>query len=561
MKRGTASIDARWDEPEPCAMQAVLARASLGRVLRVVARVVRAVFAVAVVAALGCQSGASLGATCRRASDCTGALVCTLGACRAACRVSRDCTLGQRCLVEPTTGVTACSVAQLDDCMAHPCPNGLTCSAGTCVNACGDVVACPDGNCVGNVCIATPIDAGVSLDAPVADAHDAAPSCHGPSCDPVVHLAMGDDRVLAITASGALWGWGHTENGALGDGATAHGNCATCSPTPVRALAPDGTPIADVIDASTGSYFSCAVRRDGTVVCWGRNYFGQRGDGGPDGDLMGHVVIDATMAPLSGVTRVRSGDTYSCAIRGANAEVWCWGVGGAGQLGTAMMVDSHVATLASELGTGVRDLAINSAHTLALASDGSIRGVGDDSCDVLAEATPSAQVLHANPGPLTAVTALATSSWNACALSGGALSCWGLVGAVLGSPMGMTFPTCSLCPSSCTAMPIAIPQPATHPITHLSGHGDGTYFGTSDDGALYVWGGAFGEPYASVPMPTLVPLSAPVSEAHVGGGAACLLTSSGDVLCWGKNDQGQLAQGFVSTTDIMVPSPIPVVWP
>jgi hypothetical protein len=329
----------------------------------------------------------------------------------------------------------------------------------------------------------------------------------------------------------------------------------------VRALGPDGLPITDAIAASTGDNFSCAVRRDGSVLCWGRNYAGQLGNGMPDaGDFAAHVVVDATLTPLSGVSRIRSSYVQTCVIRGAAREVWCWGGGSSGQLGTGTSADSNVAVPATELGSGALDLALAGSHALVLLSDGTIRGVGDDGCDELAEAAPSAAVLVASPGPVTGASSIAASSYDTCAVTGATLSCWGFVGPSLGSPTG-TFMTCGGCPGSCTASPQTIMQPATHPITHVLGPSGGTFFGTSDDGVLYVWGGAFGEPYTNTPMPLEIPLSAPAVEAHVGGSAACLLTSEGDVRCWGKNDHGQLGQGGVSTPDITVGTPSLVVWP
>ena len=419
-------------------------------------------------------------------------------------------------------------------------------------------------------------DAGVLPDA--APDVDAGSNCHGPGCDPVVALAMGAQRALAVTASGALWGWGNSASAALGDGVSSHAGCANCSALPVRALAAAGSPLAGVVAASVGFDFGCALIRDQTVQCWGRNYAGQRGDGhADDGILVPRQVVrdDGTGGTviLDHVTQIRSGDEFTCAVRDAAAggvdagvsastEVWCWGAGAEGQLGTGAAVPySNIALHATELGTHTISLAIAGTHVLALSSDGTILGIGDDSCGVVGSTTTSASRLTAGLGQVTGASEIATTLYHTCAITSPStapgLSCWGMASEALGSGSVPTM-ACPSCGRNCATMPFSLAQPS-EPIEHLFGPSGGTFFGTTASGALYVWGGAFNEPFDSITVPTLVRVP-PAIEAHVGGTAACALTRDGDVLCWGSNDQGQLGRGTITGVGMIDHTPNTVMW-
>lgn len=70
---------------------------------------------------------------------------------------------------------------------------------------------------------------------------------------------------------------------------------------------------------SLGVGHACGVRTDGSVACWGeREYVGL----GP--------VATGPMSPtpvpgLTGVTRLYGGMAGFCALRGTEAQLWCWG--------------------------------------------------------------------------------------------------------------------------------------------------------------------------------------------------------------------------------------------
>lgn len=129
----------------------------------------RARLVISAVLLAACQSSPPIGDACARASDCASPLVCAIGRCRAACATSADCSVGARCLVDPTSGSRVCSLS-VDGCATHACARGFVCVDDACVNACGSLVECPDGVCSDGACVAIASDAGPPPDAAIADA-------------------------------------------------------------------------------------------------------------------------------------------------------------------------------------------------------------------------------------------------------------------------------------------------------------------------------------------------------------------------------------------------------
>lgn len=85
----------------------------------------------------------------------------------------------------------------------------------------------------------------------------------------VVEVAASASTSCARVRSGAVWCWGRGDSGQLGDGRTNYGQ-----PSPVRVHE-----LTDAVSVSVGRRHACAVRRDGSVWCWGNNALGQIGDG------------------------------------------------------------------------------------------------------------------------------------------------------------------------------------------------------------------------------------------------------------------------------------------
>ena len=75
----------------------------------------------------------------------------------------------------------------------------------------------------------------------------------------------------------------------------------------------------EAIEVGLGAEHACALRRDGTVVCWGRNERGQLGDGATE--------PRAEPVPVAGVSDVEAiavGAAHACALT-RSGTVWCWG--------------------------------------------------------------------------------------------------------------------------------------------------------------------------------------------------------------------------------------------
>ena len=77
-----------------------------------------------------------------------------------------------------------------------------------------------------------------------------------------------ETRVTGIRTDGTLWNWGWNLFGGLGDSTT------TDKSSPVQTITGGNT----WKQAATGSYFTAAIKTDGTLWTWGNNASGQLGD-------------------------------------------------------------------------------------------------------------------------------------------------------------------------------------------------------------------------------------------------------------------------------------------
>ncbi|MCL1807809.1 MAG: S-layer homology domain-containing protein [Oscillospiraceae bacterium] len=140
--------------------------------------------------------------------------------------------------------------------------------------------------------------------------------------DGVTAVAAGSLYTLAIKTDGSLWAWGRNYFGQLGDGTT------TDRPEPVKIM--DG-----VKAVSTGGSHTMAIKTDGSLWAWGSNYYGELGNG-KQGDRT--IVNDKSadshtpVKIMDGVASVSARGFNSAAIK-TDGTLWTWGNNSAGQIG------------------------------------------------------------------------------------------------------------------------------------------------------------------------------------------------------------------------------------
>ena len=93
---------------------------------------------------------------------------------------------------------------------------------------------------------------------------------------------------------------------------------------------PAVTGLTDATTISVGGRHACAVRATGRVVCWGENFYGQLGDG--RSGYMTNSAVPVTVMGITDAVDVTCGAEHTCAVL-ADGSARCWGRNDFGQLG------------------------------------------------------------------------------------------------------------------------------------------------------------------------------------------------------------------------------------
>src|SRR5206468_1644563 len=173
---------------------------------------------------------------------------------------------------------------------------------------------------------------------------------------------------------------------------------------------------------AAGSYHGLALKEDGTVWAWGDNGYGQLGDG----TTVASSSIPVRVKVLSGVTAIAAGSTFSLALV-SDGTVWGWGQNQNGQLAQAAIHSTTTPVRVGDVG-GVSAIAAGEFHTLALMQDGTVWAWGGNSTGALGDDATRGQNTPA-PAPvrgLAGVRAIAAGGVFSAALKAdGTVWAWG----------------------------------------------------------------------------------------------------------------------------------------
>ena len=353
---------------------------------------------------------------------------------------------------------------------------------------------------------------------------------------PFLGIAAGSSHTCAIFPDGSVKCWGENEYGQLGDGMTSD----RASPTQVVGLT------ADVKAIAAGDYHSCAIVAGGSVKCWGRNDYGQRGDG-----TTGNQGVPTEVKDLGGnAIDIEGGRWHTCAVL-SGGGVKCWGLNREGQLGDGTNENRDSPTQVQGLTNGVVGIEAGGVHTCALLEGGGVKCWGDNYYGELGDGSNSArntpvQVLGLTSG----ARSVALGHRHSCAVvSDGSVKCWGLnetgqLGDGTWDHKNVPTPVTGLSNDV-----VAIAAAELNTCAVLSG------------GGVKCWGdNRFGQ----LADETTTTRNTPVQvfgleydsvSITVGLSHSCAILSDSVVRCWGDNSVGQLGSG--STDCQIVPARIP----
>lgn len=334
---------------------------------------------------------------------------------------------------------------------------------------------------------------------------------------------------------------------------------------------------------STGDTFSCAVTDSGGVVCWGRNSYGNLGDGTTSDRTTPTAVVGTGQSsggtPLSGVRSLAVGESHACVVV-SGGGVKCWGWNASGQLGDGSTTNRSTPVDVLAVGessggatlTNVKEISAGNFHTCALMNDNSVTCWGSGSSGQLGDArstSSTSPVIVVATGQtaggtaLSDVSSVAAGGSHTCALmTSGGVKCWGsnqdgALGDSTTNPRSAPINVVATGEASASGTPLS-------DIVAISGGKFNSTCAITSAGGVKCWGdnsnGKLGDGSTTArrtPIDVTDGGSAMLGVSAISHGAShtCALTTSGSAKCWGWNFYGQLGDGTSTQSN----SPISVV--
>ena len=348
-------------------------------------------------------------------------------------------------------------------------------------------------------------------------------------------ISTSGEHTCGITGAGQAFCWGANEHGELGTeatlqqcevsiGAITSVPCATV-PVPVAG----GLTFASI---TTALDFTCGVTTGGQGYCWGDNDFGQLGTtAGLDNCTVIGVTAPCALTPVPVAgnltfASINTGNTAShvCGVT-TNGAAYCWGAAGVGQLGTTANLDTCT-LFGQPIDCARTPVPVAGGHTFANVSAGGLASCG--------------------------VT------------TGNDAFCWGSnQSAELGNS---TVTTCPVQGVDFPCAPTPVPVEGGLDFTDVE-VGSAHACGLTTASQAFCWGsnlnGAVGStatpatcviqgttqdfPFDCFRTPVAVTVAASFLSIDAGDEYSCGIATTGEALCWGVNESGQLGDGTTTT--------------
>jgi alpha-tubulin suppressor-like RCC1 family protein len=370
-----------------------------------------------------------------------------------------------------------------------------------------------------------------------------------------MHTARASARQPATAASTAaskhLLAWGSDGAGQLGDGGT------TSQDTPVAAKLPAGTKVTQV---RAGCFHTLALTSKGHVLAWGSNVEGQLGDGTTTDSL---TPVRVKLPSGTKVTAIRAGCLFSLALT-SKGHVLAWGLNEFGELGNGTTTNSD-APVRAELPAGAQVTGISAGENFSLArtSKGHVLAWGvnvDGQLGNASTANSSTPVRVLLPAGAVVTTMAAGDNFALAGTSGGGLFAWGI------NDVGQFGNGTTTSSDTPVEIFILVRGPSIGHLVSLAA-ATGHTLALFSSGALLAWGdnsqGELGNgttTSSDKPVGVLLPAGAHVTAIGASEFDSLALTAKGHVLTWGYGAAGQLGDGSTTATDTPVRVALPSGW-
>jgi alpha-tubulin suppressor-like RCC1 family protein len=347
----------------------------------------------------------------------------------------------------------------------------------------------------------------------------------------VTHIAAGGDHSLFIKSDGSLWAMGDNEYGQLGDGIDSFGNFTN---QPVEIVS------SGVVAVAAGEEHSLFLKSDGSLWGMGANYSGELGDGTIENFKNQPVEITS-----NGIVGTAAGWAHSLFIK-SDGSLWGMGYNGDGELGDGTYGTPPYSSTASPeqiVSNSVVAVAAGNDFSLFIKSDGSLWGMGNNSYGQLGDGTFNSTNKPERIVSGGVVAIAAAADYSLFVQSDGSL--WGM-GTNGSGQLG----------DGTTNDMDAPEEIVSNDVVAVVARSDFGLF-IKSDGSL--WG--MGARYSNRPEEIA---SNGVVAVAAGGGDSLFIKSDGSLWGMGDNRLGQLGDGFVDNSSVLlpeqiVPQPLPVL--
>ena len=174
-------------------------------------------------------------------------------------------------------------------------------------------------------------------------------------------VSAGTQHTAAIKNDGTLWTWGRNDFGQCGNG-------TNVKATPTQVLE-------HVVSVAAGNGFTLAVTEDGKLYAWGRNHKGQLGNGTT---VSSNVPVEI-MQDVVSVAAGKGTHAVAAAIK-SDGSLWMWGDNAAEQIPRA---SKTAVTAPVQVMANIRQVAIGNSHATAISCEYFLYAWGDNSCGQL----------------------------------------------------------------------------------------------------------------------------------------------------------------------------------